>query len=109
MRSIHKPIPLSLITKKAMPLWIERMYNAGVITRVNLLVDCQSSCFVVPKKNEKERLVVDMRKVNEIFLEDDFAPALPTANIMAAMQDAGSSVFSSQLLLQSCEFRPRMK
>ena len=46
--------------------------------------------FVVPKKDEKERLVVYMRKLNGYFLEDDFAPAISITHLMAEMQSAGS-------------------
>ena len=49
----------------------------------------------MPKKDGKDRMVVDMRKVNEHILEEDFAPAIPITHLMAEIQSAGSQLFSS--------------
>lgn len=40
-------------------------------------------------------MVVEMRNIKAILLLDDFAPVLPIAHLMDAIQDADSTVFSS--------------
>ena len=84
-----------MLTKKAIALWVERMYKAGVIERAPYWNEFQSACFVVPKKDGKDRMVVDMWKVNGHILEEDFAPAIPITHLMAEIQSAGSQLFSS--------------
>ena len=59
------------------------MYKAGVIERAPYWNKYQSACFVVPKKSGQDRLVVDMRKVNQHILEEDFAfGATNTQNVV---------------------------
>ena len=94
-KAYTKPYPSSMHSKKAIALWVERMYEAGVIERAPYWNEFQSACFVVPKKDGKGRMVVDMRKVNEHILEEDFAPAIPITHLMAEIQCAVSQLFSS--------------
>ena len=82
-------------TKRTVALWVERMYKAGVIERGPYWNEFQSACFVVPKMDGKEELVVDMRKLNEHILEEDFAPAIPITHLMADIRRANSQFFSS--------------
>ena len=94
-KAYTKPYPSSMHTKRAISLWVERMYKAGVIERAPYWNEFQSACFVVTKKDGKDRMVVDMRKVNEHILEEDFAPAIPITHLMVEIQSAGSQLFSS--------------
>ena len=65
------------------------MLKAGVIVSAPVDIEYQSACFVVPKRDGKKRIVVDMRKANE-QLEDDFVPSKPVTHMLA-----GPQVFSS--------------
>ena len=80
-------------TKRAVALWVECMYKAGVIKRAPYWNEFQSACFGVPKKDGKDRLAVPIRKINEHILEDDFAPAIPITHLMAEIQSEGSHFF----------------
>ena len=55
------------------------------------------------KRDVKERLVVEMHIVNEHIQEDNFAPAIPETDVMAAIQGI-ESLFLSSIDLQHAFF-----